>query len=195
MRFGLFVSAQHSPEADPPRALAEHLEQVRFVRDHGFHSVFAGHHYLAAPYWMLQPVPLLARLAADAGGLTVGCGILLVPLLNPVDVAEHAATLDTVTGGRFVLGVGLGYRREENEAFALPERRVRVFTAKLDVIRRLLEGEEVTARGPGYPLHPVRLTLGPLRRPRAPVWLAAYRDAPIRRASIFAVTWDGYRHA
>ena len=195
MRFGLFVSAQHSPEADPPRALAEHLEQVRFVRDHGFHSVFAGHHYLAAPYWMLQPVPLLARLAADAGGLTVGCGILLVPLLNPVDVAEHAATLDTVTGGRFVLGVGLGYRREENEAFALPERRVRVFTAKLDVIRRLLEGEEVTASGHGYRLDRARLTLRPLQRPRPPIWMAANSDAAVRRAARLADTWLVNPHA
>ena len=64
MRYGIFVAAQHPARDDPAVRLAEHLEQVRFVRDTGFHSVVAGHHYLAAPYQMLQPVPLLARLAA-----------------------------------------------------------------------------------------------------------------------------------
>ncbi len=103
--------------------LAEHLEQVRFVRDAGFHSVFAGQHFLPAPFQMLQPVPLLGRLAAETGDMRVGAGILLLPLLNPVEVAEQAATLDVITGGRFVLGVGLGYRSEETAAFGAPERR------------------------------------------------------------------------
>ena len=189
MRYGLFLSAQHPAETDPGRALAELLEQVAFVREHGFHSVFAGQHFLSAPYQMLQPVPLLARVAAAADGLTVGAGVLLLPLLNPVETAEHAATLDVITGGRFVLGVGLGYRPEENEAFGITERRVAVFREKLDLVRRLLEGEEVTADGHGYRLEGARLTLLPVQRPRPPIWMAANSDAGVRRAAALADTW------
>jgi alkanesulfonate monooxygenase SsuD/methylene tetrahydromethanopterin reductase-like flavin-dependent oxidoreductase (luciferase family) len=189
MRYGLFVAAQHPAGEDPAARLAEHLEQVRFVRDVGFHSVVAGHHYLSAPYQMLQPVPLLARLAAESGDLRLVAGILLLPLLNPLDVAEQAATLDVLTGGRFVLGVGLGYRDEENAAFDLPPERVRVFREKLDVVRRLLEGEEVTASGHGYRLEGARLTLRPIQRPRPPIWMAANSDAAVRRAARLADTW------
>lgn len=195
MRLGLFVSAQHPAEDDPAARLAEHLEQVRTARDAGFHSIFAGQHFLPAPFQMLQPVPLLGRLAAEAGDLRIGAGILLVPLLNPVEVAEQAATLDVVTGGRFVLGVGLGYREEENAAFGLPAERVRVYREKLDVIRRLLEGEEVTASGHGYRLDGARLTLRPLQRPRPPIWMAANSDAAVRRAARLADTWFVNPHA
>jgi alkanesulfonate monooxygenase SsuD/methylene tetrahydromethanopterin reductase-like flavin-dependent oxidoreductase (luciferase family) len=189
VRFGLFVAAQHPPGDDPAARLWEHIEQVRFVRDAGFHSIFAGQHFLAAPYQMLQPVPLLARLAAEAGDLRVGAGILLLPLLNPVEVAEQAATLDVLTGGRFVLGVGLGYRDEENAAFGLPADRVRVYREKLDVVTRLLEGEEVTASGHGYQLEGARLAPRPLQRPRPPIWMAANSDAAVRRAAQLADTW------
>jgi alkanesulfonate monooxygenase SsuD/methylene tetrahydromethanopterin reductase-like flavin-dependent oxidoreductase (luciferase family) len=195
VRFGLFVAAQHPAGDDPGARLAEHLEQVRFVREAGFHSIFAGQHFLPAPYQMLQPVPLLARLAAEAGDLRVGAGILLLPLLNPVEVAEHAATLDVVTGGRFVLGVGLGYRDEENAAFGLPAERVRVYREKLDVVRRLLEGEEVTASGHGFRLEGARLAPLPLQRPRPPIWMAANGDAAVRRAARLADTWFVNPHA
>jgi alkanesulfonate monooxygenase SsuD/methylene tetrahydromethanopterin reductase-like flavin-dependent oxidoreductase (luciferase family) len=189
LRFGLFVSAQYPAAADPVARVREHLEQVRLVRDGGFRSIFAGQHFLSGPYGMLQPLPLLARLAAEAGEMRVGAGILLLPLLNPVEVAEQAATLDVLTGGRFVLGVGLGYRREEDEAFAVGERRVRTFVQKLDVVRRLLEGEEVTASGPGYRLDGAQLALRPVQRPRPPIWMAANNDSAVRRAARLADTW------
>lgn len=195
MRFGLFVSAQYPAGDDPAARLAEHVEQVRLVRDAGFSSLFAGQHFLSAPFQMLQPVPLLARLAAEAGEMRVGAGILLLPLLNPVEVAEHAATLDVVTGGRFVLGVGLGYRAEENAALGVPERRVRVFREKLDVVRRLLEGEEVTADGHGYRLERARLAPRPVQSPRPPIWMAANGDSAVRRAARLADTWFVNPHA
>jgi alkanesulfonate monooxygenase SsuD/methylene tetrahydromethanopterin reductase-like flavin-dependent oxidoreductase (luciferase family) len=144
---------------------------------------------------MLQPVPLLARLAAETGDMRVGAGILLLPLLNPVEVAEHAATLDVLTGGRFVLGVGLGYRAEENAALGVPESRVRVFREKLDVVQRLLEGEEVTADGHGYSLERARLAPGPVQSPRPPIWMAANGDAAVRRAARLADTWFVNPHA
>ena len=81
-------------------------EQTRLARELGFDDVSAGQHFLTQPYQMLQLVPLLARIAAEAGEMRVCSGILLLTLLNPVEVAENAATLDAITDGRFVLGLG-----------------------------------------------------------------------------------------
>jgi alkanesulfonate monooxygenase SsuD/methylene tetrahydromethanopterin reductase-like flavin-dependent oxidoreductase (luciferase family) len=189
MQYGLYVAAQHPEGANPGRYLSEHLEQVRFARDNGFDSVFAGQHFLSAPFQMLQPTPLLARLAAESGDLTIGSGIFLAALLNPVELAEQVATLDIICGGRFVLGAGLGYRDEENMAFGLTSHRVRVLEEKLDIVRRLLEGERVTATGHGYRLEDAKLSLRSLSEPRPPIWLAANSDAAVRRAARLADTW------
>jgi len=188
LRFGLFLLWQDRPDADPRLAAAELIEQVRLVRDR-FDLVLSGQHFLSQPWQMAQPVPWLARIAAEAGEMRVGSGVLLITLLNPVEVAENVATLDAITGGRFVFGVGLGYRQEENAAFDLPDRRVRVFTEKLDVIRRLLEGEEVTAAGHGYRLERARAGIRPVQRPRPPIWLGADADSAVRRAAHVADTW------
>ena len=62
-------------------------------------------------------LPVLARLAAEAGDMKLATSVLLLPLLNPVDVAEQVATLDHISEGPLILGLGLGYRPEEYEAF------------------------------------------------------------------------------
>ena len=110
MRFGIGLSVQHLPDDPQAARFAEHVEQVRLARAVGFHSVWASQHYLSDPFTYFQPIPTLARVAADAGEMTLGTGILLLPLLQPVDVAEQLATLDVITGGRLIVGVGLGYR-------------------------------------------------------------------------------------
>lgn len=195
MRYGLFIAAQYQQHQDLSRALDEHLEQVRYVRDNGFSSVLAGQHFLSDPFQMLQPVPLLARITADSGDMMVGAGIFLASLLNPVELAEQVATLDLLSGGRFVFGVGLGYRLEENMAFDTPKNRVRVFEEKLDVVRRLLEGEQVTATGHGYRLDNAKLGMRPIAKPRPPIWMAANSDAAIKRAARLADTWFVSPHA
>jgi alkanesulfonate monooxygenase SsuD/methylene tetrahydromethanopterin reductase-like flavin-dependent oxidoreductase (luciferase family) len=188
-RFGIFLSAQHPPQMAASQIARDCCEQVRLARELGFDDVSAGQHFLSRPYQMLQVVPLLARIAAEAGGMRVCSGIILLTLLNPVEVAENAATLDAITDGRFVLGLGLGYRQEENEAFGLPARRLRVFEQKLDIVSRLLEGEVVTAEGHGFRLHEQQLAIRPSQRPRPPVWLAANTDNAVLRAARLADAW------
>ncbi len=187
MRLGLFVSAQHPPAIRPADALRDHLEQVALVRELGFDSVWAGQHFLSDPFQMFQSVPLLARVAAEAQGMTLGPGILLLTLLNPVEVAENAATLDAIAGGRFVLGVGLGYRATENAAFGVGTGRGELFERKLDVVRRLLAGGTVTAAGDGFALEEASLSLLPERPP--PVWIAANSDRAVRRAARLGDAW------
>jgi alkanesulfonate monooxygenase SsuD/methylene tetrahydromethanopterin reductase-like flavin-dependent oxidoreductase (luciferase family) len=187
IRLGLFLSGQHPPSVRPADAVAMHLEQVALARDLGFSSVWAGQHFLSAPFQMLQTVPLLARMAAESGDMTIGTGISLLTLLNPVEVAEHAATLDAISGGRFVLGVGFGYRPVENAAFGVGRGRTDLFELKLDVVKRLLAGEAVSAEGDGFRLDGARLSLLPASPP--PVWIAANADRAVRRAARLGDTW------
>lgn len=187
MKLGLFLSGQHPQGVSAAEAVRDHVEQVATARDVGFSSVWAGQHFLSDPFQMFQSIPLLARVAAEAEGLTIGPGIVLLTLLNPVEVAENAATLDAIADGRYVLGVGFGYREVENAAFGVEAGRSNLFESKLGVVRRLLAGEEVTAAGDDYRLDGARLTLTPESPP--PIWIAANSDAAVRRAARLGDSW------
>jgi alkanesulfonate monooxygenase SsuD/methylene tetrahydromethanopterin reductase-like flavin-dependent oxidoreductase (luciferase family) len=187
------LSGQHPAGDSAVGAVGEHLEQVELARALGFSSVWTSQHFLSHPFLYLQSVPLLARVAAAAEGMTVGTAILLLTLLNPVEVAEAAATLDAIAAGRFVLGVGIGYRPVENAAFGVAQRRAELFERKLEIVRRLLAGDSVTATGPGFALEDARLTLVPERPP--PIWVAADSDAAVRRAARLGDAWLVNPHA
>jgi alkanesulfonate monooxygenase SsuD/methylene tetrahydromethanopterin reductase-like flavin-dependent oxidoreductase (luciferase family) len=190
MRFGLGLAVQHDPRDDQTARFREHLEQVRLARAVGFATVWASQHFLAQPFTYFQPLPTLARLAADAEGMTLGTGVILLPLFQPLDVAEQMATLDVITGGRTILGVGLGYRDEENAAFGVdPRTRVGRLTEGVEIIQRLWSGEPVTYEGRHFQLHDVRLSMPPVQRPRPPIWLAANTDAGVRRAARLGDAW------
>ena len=177
MKFGMFVMNQHALGDDPAERWEEHLAQVRLIRDLGFHSVWCGQHYLTEGVWMMQTWPSVAQVAAHAGDMTVGTGILLLALHNPVDVAEQVATLDAMTKGRFVLGVGLGYREPEYRAFGLTKPyRVKAFEEKLEAVTRLLEDGTLDYEGEVVQLEDVNLTMRPIQRPQA-----AHLDSGERR--------------
>lgn len=190
MKFGLGLSVQHLPDDSQRARFEEHVEQVRVARAAGFSSVWASQHYLSDPFTYFQPIPTLARVAAEAGGMTLGTGVLLLPLHHPVEVAEQLATLDVITGGRFVFGVGLGYRDVENEAMGQdPRTRVGRLVEGLEVIERLWNGEPVSYEGRHFRLRDVRISMRPLQRPRPPVWLAANSDGGVRRAARLGDAW------
>jgi len=196
VRFGLGLSVQHLPEEPQAVRFREHVEQVRLARAVGFSSVWASQHYLSDPFTYFQPIPTLARLAADARGLILGTGVLLLPLLHPVDVAEQLATLDVITDGRLVVGVGLGYRDIENRAFGHdPKDRVDRFVESLEVVERLWSGEPVDYEGRYFNLRSTRISMRPMQSPRPPVWLAANGDAGVRRAARLGDAWLMNPHA
>jgi alkanesulfonate monooxygenase SsuD/methylene tetrahydromethanopterin reductase-like flavin-dependent oxidoreductase (luciferase family) len=196
VKFGLIVSKQHPPGVSMVERLREHLDQVRAARDAGFDLIVMGQHYLSTPFQELQTMPALARLAAEAGPMRVGATVLLLPLLNPVDVAEQVATLDVICEGRFVFGAGLGYRDQEYEAFGVhAKERVARLVESLEVINRLWTEDEVTHHGRFYRLTRARLALRPVQKPRPPLWFAANNDAAVERAARMADAWVINPHA
>lgn len=196
MRFGLLLNTQFPPGESAANRFEALLDQVRAARDNGFTSVWVSQHYLASPFQMLQPLPVLGRMAAEAGSMQIGTNIFLLPIHNPVYVAEQVATLDVLTGGRFVFGCGLGYRPEEFDAFAVEMKsRVSRFLEVLQVARRLWTEDEVTHEGRHFRLQRAVLTLKPVQRPHPPVWIAASGDPAVERAAQHGDAWLINPHA
>jgi alkanesulfonate monooxygenase SsuD/methylene tetrahydromethanopterin reductase-like flavin-dependent oxidoreductase (luciferase family) len=196
VKFGLGLSVQHRPEEPQAVRFREHVEQVRLARAVGFSSVWASQHYLSDPFTYFQPIPTLARIAAEARGMALGTGVLLLPLHHPVDIAEQLATLDVISDGRLIFGAGLGYRDAENVALGHdPKERVGRLVEGLEVVERVWGGEPVTYEGRHFSLHGVRISMRPLQRPRPPIWLAANGDAGVKRAARHGDAWLMNPHA
>lgn len=187
---GLFVTNQQPVGRDLVDALEEQLVMVRLVRDRGWDAVFTGHHYLTEASHQLQPVPFLARIAAESGDLKLGIGILLLTLQNPVAVAEEIASLDIITGGRVILGVGLGYRDIEFNAFGVHKGdRVYRFENNLRVLTDLWKGGPVDVDLPWCHLEAATPSCLPIQQPRPPIWVGGTSDPAVRRAARLADAW------
>jgi alkanesulfonate monooxygenase SsuD/methylene tetrahydromethanopterin reductase-like flavin-dependent oxidoreductase (luciferase family) len=197
MKVGLFLTNQHRLDKDMVTALDEQLEMARYARDHEWDSLFTGQHYLnEGNNKQLQIVPFLSRLAAEAGDMTIGLGIMLINLQNPVYVAETAASLDVIARGNFVFGVGLGYREVEFDAFRVPRgKRVARFEECLELVKRLWTGETVSYESGVCKLDGVTMNIRPVQQPHPPIWLAANNDGAVERAARLGDTWFVNPHA
>jgi alkanesulfonate monooxygenase SsuD/methylene tetrahydromethanopterin reductase-like flavin-dependent oxidoreductase (luciferase family) len=196
LKTGLFINAQYLPGESMPKKIQESVEQVRAARDAGFDLICAGQHYLASPYQMSTTFPLLARLAAEAGDMEVASAVVLVPLHNPVELAESVATLDAICQGRFIFGVGLGYRDEEYVSFGVDRtRRVARMSEALEVMKLLWTKDEVEFDGAYYRVPKVRPATRPVQKPHPPIWVAANNDGAIRRAARWGFPWLINPHA
>lgn len=196
MKFGVFLMPQHPRPDDPVRRFRQCVEQAIVAREAGFDAVAAGQHYLSPPYQSLQQLPLLARLAADTGSMQLCLGIVLLALLNPVQVAEDVATLDVISGGRVLFGLGLGYREIEYEAFGVARRDgVPRMLEALELVRRLWTEEEVTFEGRFFRLHGATCTIRPVQKPHPPIWVAANADRAVARTGRMGYPWFVNPHA
>lgn len=190
IELGLLLCSQFPAGEDPAARMEGQLEQVRAVRDAGFDGVYASQHYLAHPFQYLHPLPVLARIIPESGDMRIGTAIGLLALPSPVDLAEQLATLDILSGGRLVVGVGLGYRDVEFAAFGMgSEGRLRRFLANLDLVRAMWAEPEVTFAADHARLDRVPIALHPVQRPHPPIWMAAHTDAAIRRAARRGLPW------
>jgi len=183
IKIGIFLNTNYGADENVAARLREAIDQVRMARDYGFASVCIGQHFLTE-YQKMQPIPLLSRLAAETGDMRLLPGILLLPLFNPAYVAEELATLDVLSGGRLLFGIGVGYRDVEFEAFGVrkTDRGARL-EESLEIIKRLWTEDEVSFEGRFFRIPKVQVRTRPLQRPHPPIWVAAQADAGVRRAA------------
>jgi alkanesulfonate monooxygenase SsuD/methylene tetrahydromethanopterin reductase-like flavin-dependent oxidoreductase (luciferase family) len=190
MHLGIYLNSQHPASDDPARRFAETLEQVRLIRALGFDSIWAGEHHVTPGFHFFPQLALLQRIAAEAEGLWIGTNVTLLPLHNPIELAEVGAFMDVITGGKFLLGIGLGYRPEEYDMFGvqMAERASRLAEG-VEIIRRLWGEDRVTHRGRHWRFSNVTIRPRPLQSPPPPIIIGAQVEAAIRRAAKIGDGW------
>lgn len=151
------------------------IELVELLEELGFDGVWIAEHHFRDYGVVPNPFTLLANLAARTERLRLGTGIAVLPLHNPVHIAEEAAMVDLLSDGRLELGIGRGYQSVEFESFGidLSEARER-FNEALDMLIGLWTTDEFHFDGKYYRTgNPVTLTPRPVQRPYPPLHVAS----------------------
>lgn len=172
------------------------VELARMAEDSGWDGFFVWDHMLGERepvYPVADPWVALGAIASQTSRIRIGTMVTPVSRRRPWKLAREAVTLDHLSGGRVVLGVGLGYPPEADfEPFGeVADERTRgdMLDEALDVLDGLMSGEPFSYRGEHYNLRDVTFLPKPLQQPRIPVWVAGIWPArrPFRRAA----RWDG----
>jgi probable F420-dependent oxidoreductase len=141
---------------------------------------------------MPDPLEVLAHLAATTERLMLGTCVVVAPLHSPAVLAKRAATLDLLSEGRFLLGLGIGWQREEYAAVGVPfERRGERLEECVGAMRALWTDDPATYEGRTVSFRDVHLTLRP-RAGRVPIILGGNSEPAIRRAGRLADGWFPY---
>jgi len=190
VKLGLVLQASWKNGRAPGDRLDDLLAQMKAARDAGFDSIWLSQHFVGGPTPSFQTIPLMARVVPALGGMRLGSSIILLPMLNPVLLAEEMATLDWMVDGKLMLGVGLGYLDHEYQAMQTPKaQRVGRFAEAIAVMRKLWTGERVTHDGPYFPLNDIQISLKPKQAGGPPILIGAGVDAAVKRAARIGDGW------
>ena len=191
MRFGLFGSAQaRRPEpgaelTDSSQGFREWIENNVEAEALGFHSTFVVEHHFTGFGQVSASLNLLTWLGARTSTLRLGTAVLVLPWHNPVLLAEQAATLDLLSGGRLDFGVGKGYRYNEFAGFAMPmEEADARFDESMDVITKAFVSTRRSAiKGKYWQFDNVIVEPPPAKRPHPPFWMGAGSERSVRQVA------------
>jgi probable F420-dependent oxidoreductase len=156
----------------------------------GFADVWVTENTLDHAY-SFDPMIVLSYAAALTRRIRLGVAVVVLPVRAPAHVAHQVATLDHLSGGRAILGVGVGRPVHYAEFAVPPERRVRRFTEGIEILRALWTQETVDFDGEIYQLHGAHIALKPVQRPHLPIWVGGAHPDAIARAVRLADGWMG----
>jgi alkanesulfonate monooxygenase SsuD/methylene tetrahydromethanopterin reductase-like flavin-dependent oxidoreductase (luciferase family) len=169
MNVGTYFDLRNPPQwaADPARLYAFTLEMCEEAESLGCPSIWLSEHHLFGDGYLSQPLTMAAAVAARTRSSRIGTAVMIAPLHHPVELAEQAALVDVLSGGRLDLGLGAGYRRPEFELFGadMPTR-YETNDSRVPQLRRLWDGA---------------ITPGPVQS-RLPIWLGYQGPKGARRA-------------
>jgi probable F420-dependent oxidoreductase len=185
-----FTPASKRPSIQRILAYASRAERL------GYDSLWVWDHLFLGgrrPFPFLESMSTLAALATRTTTVTLGTGVLVLPLRNPVVLAKTAATVDLLSGGRLSLGVAAGWYEREFQACGVPFReRGRLFERNLEIIERLWREPAVSGVYDELDLRGVVMLPPPASRPRPQVLIGGYVDRVLRRVATRADGWLTY---
>ena len=172
------------------REYREVLDLVRLAETLGFDSAWVSEHHGSSDGYLPSLLPMLAAFAATTDRIGLGTGVMLTPFHDPLRLSEDAAVVDQLSGGRLILGLGLGWREEEFRMFGQEVgERVRRTVDTVEVLRRAWTGERFSYEGTAYRYDRVKVTPRPAQEPGPPIYLGGFTEQAIRRAGRIG---DGY---
>ncbi|HEX2266909.1 MAG TPA: LLM class flavin-dependent oxidoreductase, partial [Actinomycetota bacterium] len=154
VQVGLGLFTAQLPAGTPRSFEQEYREIVDLVRlaeTLGFDSAWVSEHHGSSDGYMPSLLPTLAAFAAATDHIKLGTGVMLTPFHHPLRLAEDAATVDLISGGRLILGLGLAWREEEFRMFGVPmNERVRRTVETIDILRLAWTGKRFSYEGRVY---------------------------------------------
>jgi probable F420-dependent oxidoreductase len=192
MKFGICLPIRLTAEASQNIDIAVNAEEL------GFDSVWVSDHVVmplkhrgAFSDVFYDPFTLLAYIAAETSDITLGTSVIILPYRNPVVVAKTIATLDVLSGGRVIFGVGPGWMREEFETLGVPiKSRGRMTDEYIHAIRELWCSEEPSFKGEFCSFFDIKFEPKPLQNPHPPIWIAGSSDYAVKRAATLGDGWQ-----
>ncbi len=190
------VLLMQSPSAGSSQEIfARGVEQAQAAETLGFRNVWLAEHHFSTYGYLSRPLQLATYLAAKTTRLRVGTAVVVVPLHNPLIVAEEIATLDILAGGRLDIGLGRGYQHYEFERFGLElEAGRQRWDESIDIIVKAFSGKPFTYDGKLFKIPETSLYPQPLQKPHPPIWITAQSpyalEAAVRRG--FNVLTGGF---
>jgi probable F420-dependent oxidoreductase len=192
MKFGLSLAVKSPTPWGQPLAQVyrDVLGDVELAEELGFDSVMITEHHFTEDGWCPAPLVLAGAIAARTSRVRIGTAILILPFYNPVRLAEDVAVLDVISGGRAVLGVGMGYRSQEFDGLGLAmSERLPRFLEGLEILRRCWTEDEVEYEGAFFKIRGARVRPRPVQAGGPPIWVGANTKAGIRRAAELGLTY------
>jgi probable F420-dependent oxidoreductase len=187
--FGLWYDfRQRLPLGDYERFYAECFEEIEESERLGFTGLWLSEHHFVDDGYLPSPLVVAAAIAARTRRLTIGTNVLLLPMHHPLRVAEDAAVVQLISGGRFVLGVGQGYVQHEFEALGFDRKyRPSLLEEGIEVIKHSWEEGGTGYEGKRWRFDDLPFEPRPEKRP--PIYVGAFADPAIDRAVRLA---DGF---
>ena len=166
LRFGAFIAPFHPVDENPTLAIQRDLELVQHMDDLGFEEAWIGEHHSGGYELIASPELFIAAAAERTKHIRLGTGVSSLPYHHPLMLADRINQLDHMTRGRVMFGVGPGALVSDAMMMGIPPtaQRDRMDEA-LDVLVRLLRGEEVTHKSDWFELNNARLQMTPYSRP------------------------------
>jgi alkanesulfonate monooxygenase SsuD/methylene tetrahydromethanopterin reductase-like flavin-dependent oxidoreductase (luciferase family) len=190
MQFGVVYSIEGGGGDRSDQVFRDAVEEITLAERVGIDYAFISEHHFVDNGFFPSPLIALSFVAARTSRIMLGPGVLLLPLYDPIHVAEDAVVLDIISGGRMVLGVGQGYRPEEFAAFGRALRdRPGLLREGVTLIRRLWTEPSVTYEGKHFRADGVALRPQPVQKPAPPIWVAAKKRKAVELAAAVGDGW------
>jgi alkanesulfonate monooxygenase SsuD/methylene tetrahydromethanopterin reductase-like flavin-dependent oxidoreductase (luciferase family) len=190
IHFGLVYSIEGGAGDQSDVVFREAVEEIVLAEQVGLDSAFISEHHFLENGFFPSPLIALSFVAARTNKIKFGPGVMLLPLYDPVHVAEDCAVLDIISGGRLILGVGQGYRQEEFDAFGVDinDRSARIREG-VTLIRKLWTEPSVNFSGKQFQAKDLPLNPKPVQKPAPPIWVAAKKRHAVQLAAEVGDGW------